>query len=479
MWDTLMVFSSVTFIFLYLPITLVGYYLLRKQYSNIWLLLMSLLFFAWAEPRHLFIILASIIINYFSGVVIAAIKGKNAKKAALIATVLLNLTLLFYYKYYDFCAESLNYLFGLNINIKHIVLPIGISFFTFQGMSYVIDVYRGEASAQKNPINVALYIALFPQLVAGPIVRYSSISDELVNRREDLYEMTAGIDRFIIGLAKKAILANSLASIADSIWDTFTLNNTMTIAWLGSIAYSLQIFYDFSGYSDMAIGLGKMFGFHFPENFRQPYISLSITEFWRRWHISLSGWFRDYLYIPLGGSRNHVYRNLAIVFFVTGLWHGASWHYVLWGAFHGILILLERRIGIYKATNTFNGIRKLLHHLLTLLLINIGWVLFRAETIKDAVNYLLNMIGMALPAKPGFSIGWYLNRWNVFIMIIALCMAFIPDDCHFDSLLRAIGKGADTFSGKVIFRSLLLVLFVASIMRIIAGTYNPFIYYQF
>ena len=476
-----MVFSSVTFIFLFLPVTLAGYYLLRRRYDNLWLLVMSLLFFSWAMPRYLPLILCSIAINYISGMTISLChKHPVARRAALIAAIVINLSLLFYYKYFDFFIGSVNSILKISLPLQNVILPIGISFFTFQGMSYVIDVYRGDVPVQKNPLDLALYIALFPQLIAGPIVRYNEIADELVNRTESREEFERGIDRFIIGLSKKAIIANSAAVIADSIWSRYALHNTPAIAWLGSIAYMLQIYYDFSGYSDMAIGLGKMFGFHFPENFRYPYFSKSVTEFWRRWHISLSGWFRDYLYIPLGGSRNHLYRNLAIVFFVTGLWHGSAWHYVIWGVLHGTIILLERLFGIRDKGTQCKGFMSFLFHIYTLLAVNFGWVLFRADSMADGIRYLGNMFGIGLPAQPGFRISWYLNRWNILILILAVLGS---TELYKGLLLRLkAAVRADQLPDSVkstLTKLLYLFLFVFSIMRIVAGTYNPFIYFQF
>ena len=476
-----MVFSSVTFIFLFLPVTLAGYYLLRKRYDNLWLLGMSLLFFSWAMPRYLPLILFSIAINYFSGIIIHVFRKYPAgRKAALAGAVIANLSLLFYFKYYDFFIGSIDSLLNISIPLKNIILPIGISFFTFQGMSYVIDVYREDVSVQNNPVNLALYIALFPQLIAGPIVRYNSIAAELEDRNESREEFEQGIDRFIIGLSKKAIIANSAAVIADSVWGRYSLHNTPAIAWLGSIAYTLQIYYDFSGYSDMAIGLGQMFGFHFPENFRYPYVSKTVSEFWRRWHISLSGWFRDYLYIPLGGSRRHLYRNLAIVFLITGLWHGAAWHYVVWGIFHGALILMERRFGIRERGSESKGLSAFLFHVYTLLAVNFGWVLFRADSMRDAIRYLGNMFGVGLPAQPGFKISWYLNRWSILILVLAVLgstQAYKKIFTLLHEKIRFDRVSPDLRSTLV--KLLYLFLFIYSIMRIVAGTYNPFIYFQF
>ena len=303
---------------------------------------MSLVFFGWSQPNYLWIILLNIAINYIGAMLID--KMKSIRKIILLLTVVSNFGILFYFKYFDFAIESINQIFGTTFSLRDIVLPIGISFFTFQGMSYVIDVYRKDVPAQKNIFKLGLYIVLFPQLIAGPIVRYKDIAQEIDKRHVNVEEFCAGIEKFIIGLGKKAIIANTMALTADAIWNNGVLQNTWIMSWVGSIAYTLQIYFDFSGYSDMAIGLGRMFGFHFNENFNLPYISKNITEFWRRWHISLSSWFRDYVYIPLGGNRKNVYLNLAIVFLLTGVWHGAAWNFIVWGIWNGVFILIERVI---------------------------------------------------------------------------------------------------------------------------------------
>ena len=300
-----MVFSSAIFLFAFLPITLAFYYLLKGSARNYWLLLVSLVFFAWGQLSYLWIILVNVAANYAGAMLIT--KKEKHKKAFLVLTIAVNLALLFYFKYFDFVLSSIESITHAGIEPFNIILPIGISFFTFQGLSYVIDVYRGTVPVQKNIFKVALYIMLFPQLIAGPIVRYSDVASEIDKRKENIDDIVSGIERFIMGLAKKAIIANTMAALVDSVWEQGSGNSAFFTVWLCSIAYTLQIYFDFLGYSDMAIGLGRMFGFHFNENFNLPYISASITEFWRRWHISLSGWFRDYVYIPLGGNRKRVY----------------------------------------------------------------------------------------------------------------------------------------------------------------------------
>ncbi len=494
-----MVFSSTVFLFCFLPVTIIGYFIVKNPtYRNTWLLLMSLVFFGWSQPGYLWIIIASIIVNYTSAYVISYSKSRPKKHIPtgfiLFIAVTVNLLLLFYYKYLDFLIQSVNDLAHTDFALKNIVLPIGISFFTFQGMSYVIDVYRGDVAVQKNPLKVALYIVLFPQLIAGPIVRYIDIENEINSRQNTLDDFTSGITRFVIGLGKKAIIANTMAEVVDSVWNAGVTNNTVAIAWIGSIAYSLQIFYDFSGYSDMAIGIGRIFGFHFIENFNRPYISKSITEFWRRWHISLSTWFRDYVYIPLGGNRKHLYRNLGIVFLLTGLWHGASWHFVIWGIWNGLFMLIERRFRkkpgstastvqnptttgtkVAAATDSTGTLKKLLGHIYALFIINLGWVVFRADTFTLALKYIGTMFGIGVSATPGFTVMWYINNWVLFVLLLA-----IIDITGGFIKLKAI---AETRLTPVIYNILKIVtvygILLLSIMRVMSGTYNPFIYFQF
>lgn len=482
-----MVFSSTVFMFIFLPITWVGYYLLKKEYRNFWLLLVSLIFFAWSQPNYLWLLLTSIVINYIGARGIDITKSKTVRKLLLACVMFGNLGMLFYFKYFDFVIASINELFNLSFEIRNIILPIGISFFTFQGMSYVIEVYRKNVAVQKNPFKLAMYIVLFPQLIAGPIVRYSDVAKEIDRRESTIEEIEEGIERFIIGLGKKAILANTLALMVDTIWKQGAGDNTVSVAWLGSIAYSLQIYFDFSGYSDMAIGLGRMFGFHFSENFDHPYMSKSITEFWRRWHISLSSWFRDYVYIPLGGNRKHVYVNLAIVFILTGIWHGAAWNFVLWGMWHGFFMLVERAFksrkkecstevdGGLKGVVAKSFIKTLIARVYTILVVNLGWVLFRAENIQAAKEYFKSMFGISDNLKPIYSSNWYLDKYTLCILLIALIGA---TDIPKRIWEKAVGR--INYVGQTCLRYvLLLLLLLLALMRIVAGTYNPFIYFQF
>lgn len=476
-----MVFSSTIFLFLYLPITLGGYYLLPKIAKNYWLLIMSLIFFAWQQPSYIWIILVSIVVNYTAAVIIERLNKTNARKFWLCVVILINLSILFYYKYLNFSISIVNGMLKVPIEVKDIVLPIGISFFTFQGLSYVIDVYRREVKAQKSISKLALYITLFPQLIAGPIVRYQSIADEIDNRRISFDEIVEGIKLFILGLTKKVLIANTLAVVVDSVWNIGPDKQSISIAWIASIAYTLQIYFDFSGYSDMAIGLGQMLGFHFDKNFNLPYISNNITEFWRRWHISLSSWFRDYVYIPLGGNRKRVYLNLLIVFVLTGVWHGASWNFIIWGCWNAFFILVERFVKTNRKTkDNLVGTRKnqfeiCLKKIYTLLVVNIGWVLFRAPNLTDALNFIKVLFGMGDGSKVGFTVWWYLDRWTLLMLAIGILFSTsLPD--RLGAIIK-IKLNQEMLT--VVENVALLFLFILSIIRVISGTYNPFIYFQF
>ena len=476
-----MVFSSVVFLFFFLPITLVGYYLINPKFRNYWLLFVSLVFFAWSQLNYLWIILLNIAINY-SAAMLMEHTHEKARKPIVILAIIANLAILFYFKYFDFMIDSINKLFHCSLEFRNIILPIGISFFTFQGMSYTIDVYRKEVAAQKNPLKVALYITLFPQLIAGPIVRYTDIAQEIDARRVNVSEFSSGIERFIIGLGKKAIIANTMAACVDGIWKSGAANNTWITLLLGSIAYSLQIYYDFSGYSDMAIGLGRMFGFHFNENFDLPYISKNISEFWRRWHISLGSWFRDYVYIPLGGNKKHVYLNLAIVFLLTGLWHGASWHFVLWGIYNGFFVLAERWLSHrekQKSDKDKHPFADFLRHVYALVVINIGWIIFRAPSTREGIVYFLTMIGLKQPVRVDFTPFWFFDRWTITIMIIGIVFSFALHKKIFAVLSNRFSDGVGSKVLTISKYVVLIALLYLSMIRITSGTYNPFIYFQF
>lgn len=473
-----MVFSSTVFIFVFLPMILVTDKILPNKAKNLFLVCMSLLFFSWNQPRYLWVILFSVLVNYTGALLVSGIRSQN-RKIILAATLMLDMGLLLYFKYLNFGIETINEAFRLEIDVRNIILPIGISFFTFQGMSYVIDVYRGGVQVQKSFQKLALYIVLFPQLVAGPIVRYIDIAQEIDEKQRIKRDYYAGTCRFIIGLGKKVILANNLATIVDHIWESGTGHIMPETAWLGSIAYTLQIYFDFSGYSDMAIGIGRMLGFHFVENFNLPYISKSMSEFWRRWHISLSTWFRDYIYIPLGGNRKNVYLNLFIVFLLTGLWHGAAWHFVLWGGMNGIFVLLERLLKNYRtqtnqaSKSTFG--KEVLLHIYTLAAVNLGWVMFRAPSLEAAWQYIKAMFGILPDIKPLYSVMWYLTRWNMVILLISIiCASSFPYRICNASKIRLAEEWR-----RGLYNIFLVLVFAYSIIKVVSGTYNPFIYFQF
>jgi len=468
-----MVFSSSIFLFFFLPLVIFGYYLLKENYRIYFLLMASLFFYAWGKPRHVLIMLLSIVINYMFGILID--KGHANKilaKLLLVLAVIGNLGILFYFKYLNFTLDTANRVFNSDFALREIIMPIGISFFTFQGMSYVIDLYWRKVDVQKNPLKLAFYISFFPQLIAGPIVRYIDIKEQIDNRMVSAEKFATGAQRFVIGLAKKLIIANTLGEVVDLIFNVPVLEIAAATAWLGIICYSFQIFFDFSGYSDMAIGLGKIFGFEFLENFNYPYISKSITEFWRRWHISLSSWFRDYVYIPLGGNRKgNVYVNLFLVFVLTGFWHGANFQFLIWGLWHGFFLIIERLFGIREVKN-----KKivLLRYVVTMLIVVVGWVFFRSPDLGHALTYLGVMFGLVQPGFVGFTVWYYLNPK----IIIMLCLAVVAST----PLLKISFNVFNTYTGiirkLVIYVFILAVLFIC-IVFVTASSYNPFIYFRF
>ena len=468
-----MLFSSSIFLFFFLPVVIIGYRLVPRGARIYFLMLASLFFYAWGEPRYVLIMLLSIAINYSFGLLIDASAGRNKylSRIFLFMAVAGNLGILFYFKYMDFVLDSANRLLGSGFALHDIVMPIGISFFTFQGMSYVIDLYFRKVRVQKNPALTAFYISFFPQLIAGPIVRYNHIEEQLYKRDESFERFVLGAKRFIIGLAKKVIIANTVGYVADQVFQHPALEITAATAWLGIVCYTFQIFFDFSGYSDMAIGLGKMFGFEFLENFNYPYISKTVTEFWRRWHISLSSWFRDYLYIPLGGNRRgNVYIHLLIVFAVTGFWHGASFNFLAWGLWHGAFLIFERVLGLREAKN-----KPLvpLRHVVTLLVVIVGWVFFRAEGLREALNYICVMFGMVQPENVGFTAWYYITNKAIVALAIAVIASIpIAKAKPFERLReRAAWNYAST--------AMLLLLFFVSIVFVVSSSYNPFIYFRF
>ena len=473
-----MVFSSFVFLIYFLPITVLGYYLMPGKGKNLWLLLASLIFYAWGEPKYIILMLVSILINYGLGLLIEKENSQAGRKAWMIFSVIYNLGILVWFKYLHFFADTVDSVFGLSLVKQHpfletITMPIGISFFTFQILSYVIDVYRKEVKAQRNPLKLALYISLFPQLIAGPIVRYIDVAEQIEHRTITFDKAYRGTVRFMRGFIKKVLLSNTLAQVATMAFDDKLAVGSMSMAWIGIICYSLQIYFDFSGYSDMAIGLGKIFGFDFLENFNYPYISGSVREFWRRWHISLSSWFRDYLYIPLGGSRKgawRTYRNLFIVFFVTGLWHGASYNFILWGLFHGVFLVLER----WKLGAFLERIPQVFRHIYTLLIVMIAWVFFRAETLPEAGQYLLQMVNV---------IHWNwnavytnINPEQVTFMILGILFSLPVVD-------RFTERFVENGRRKQVWNSLYLAVvggvFILSICYMTGSGFNPFIYFRF
>ena len=464
-----MLFSSMTFVFMFLPIVCALYLLSNKRFHNPILLAASILFYAWGEPKYLAIMLLTILINYAGA--IAVEKFDKYKKLWLILTIIVDLGLLIYFKYFNFIIDNINNLFHAHISALDVIMPIGISFYTFQALSYVIDVFRGDCKAQKDVYKLALYICLFPQLIAGPIVKYHDVAEQIEDREVNFDKVNLGVKRFIIGLAKKMLIANTLGAIADKIFtqpaDTFT----PLVAWLGGISYTLQLYYDFSGYSDMAIGLGLIFGFHFMENFNYPYISKSITEFWRRWHISLSTWFKQYLYIPLGGNRiskNRTYINLGIVFLLTGIWHGASWNFVFWGLWNGFFIILEKMTGWHNETDKLSI--KILKHLYTIFVFVLGWVMFRADNMTYAWTYLKNMFGLVPVHDITYKMIYYVDNVEIITLFIGILCA-MP---IFKNMVYVENKAV-----KLAVNIWLLVLFILSAASIAASTYNPFIYFRF
>ncbi len=483
-----MVFSSTTFLFLFLPLVLFCYVIFGAKSRNIVLLVASLFFYAWGESFFLLLMLVSICCNYCFGLLIDKNRGNDKqKKAVLIFAITTNLGLLGFFKYSNFLVKNLNIILqNLSfspIELAPVHLPIGISFFTFQALSYVVDVYRNDSPVQKNFINIALYISIFPQLIAGPIVRYHDVAKQITERHVSLRDFSAGTQRFILGLGKKVLIANTLGRTADYLFSLPPDQLSFYLAWLGAIAYTLQIYYDFSGYSDMAIGLGRMFGFRFMENFNYPYISKSIREFWRRWHISLSSWFRDYLYIPLGGNRKGAFRtylHLLTVFFLCGLWHGASWTFVVWGLYHGTFLILER---VSYGARILRAIPSFIRYCYVLVVVIVGWVIFRAETFSHAVGYLKAMTSFSTPSLFNSQIFININNefYLTFIIAVLFSMPIYPS-------FRQLTVYGDASPVQLNLKSLLLsavnycllgfILFysIASIMR---GSYNPFLYFRF
>lgn len=467
-----MVFSSTVFLFLFLPITLLLYFnplCKKREYRNIVLLIMSLGFYGWGEPVFIFIMVGLIAVDWYIALFIEKSNNQLKRKIAVIATTALHLSIFFVFKYLTFVCQNVNYLLKRDSVTISITLPIGISFFTFQMLSYLFDVYGGKVKAQKKLTYVALYVSMFPQLVAGPIVRYNTVAAEIENRNENDQEFVSGFSRFVIGLGKKVLLANYFGIITDNIFCLYQEDAiSVGLAWIGAIAYTLQIYFDFSAYSDMAIGLGQVFGFHFNENFNYPYIASSITDFWRRWHISLSTWFRDYIYIPLGGNRvskwKHI-RNIFVVWLLTGIWHGANWTFIVWGLVYFVFLMLEKYTSLIKRMGK-------LSHIYTLLIVILAWVIFRADSLLQAVGYIGTMFGIHADGIIGDTAIQYLGqgKW----LFLAGAVFATP---YYKNIKKIFMKTPGLW--KAIQAVGIFILFIISVACLLKSTYNPFIYFNF
>ncbi len=471
-----MVFSSVVFLFYFLPCVLLVYYIAGKKYRNTALLVFSLGFYYWGGPKFIVVMLYYILVNYFMGNLMSRFINNNTrKKTVLIVALIMDFGGLIYFKYTNFIVLNINKLMFTDISVKNIVLPLGISFITFQAASYIVDVYRNDAKVQKNFINLALYLAFFPHLIAGPIVRYQTVADQIESRTENIDDFAYGIERFIFGLAKKVILANQIGYLADQVFTTDMNTMTMSLAWLGAIAYTLQIYFDFSAYSDMAIGLARMFGIKFHENFNYPYIAQSVSDFWRRWHMSLTTWFRDYVYIPLGGSRKSAIitiRNVFIVWFFTGFWHGASWNFIAWGLYFFVIVTLEKNISKRIKFKIWRPIK----HAYTLFFVTIGWVIFRLTSIRAIYHYVKVMFGLEnWNVHNSFAFYYLGENWIMLLLCIFFSMpvySFIKN--KYTNSNMAVQKGVLIFSPV-----LLMFLLLFAVMFLINSTFNPFIYFRF
>ncbi len=466
-----MVFSSAVFLCIYLPLVLLGYYICPKKWRNLFLLIVSLVFYAWGEPKYVLLMMFSILINYIFGRLMDKNRENRRRlKLMLVLSVVIDLGLLGFFKYTDFIITNLNAAFSTGFDLLNVALPIGISFYTFQAMSYTIDVYRGDVKVQKNLIDFGMYISMFPQLIAGPIVRYSDVEAQLKDRSVTTGDFADGIMRFVVGLGKKVLLANQIGALWTEIYGLGGATSALT-AWLGAAAYTFQIYFDFSGYSDMAIGLGKMLGFKFPENFRYPYESLSITDFWRRWHITLSTWFKEYLYIPLGGNRRGLMRqalNLLIVWTLTGFWHGAGWNFIMWGLYYFAILLIEK-LFLLKA---LDKLPKLLRHVYSLLLIVVGWVIFACDDVSALLPYLGSMFG-ANGALGGQDVYWLTTK-AVLLIVCAIASTQLPKKL-FEKATGAMNEKT-AFIVKAVPTAAVLIL---SMVFLIGDSYNPFLYFRF
>lgn len=471
-----MVFSSILFLFRFLPIFMILYFLAPGRAKNLVLLIGSLIFYAWGEPVYVVLMLFSTVSDYVHGLLIGPRRGTKAAKWLLVSSVVINLLLLGFFKYADFLIQTINSIGGFSIPLLELGLPIGISFYTFQTMSYTIDVYRGEAKVQKNILDFAVFVTMFPQLIAGPIVKYVDVERELRNRRLDICTISYGVKRFVLGLAKKVLLANNMGLIWTTVKGYDYGEMSVLTAWLGIIAFALQIYFDFAGYSDMAIGLGAVMGFKFPENFNYPYISKSVTEFWRRWHMTLSSWFKEYVYIPLGGNRKGLPRqilNIFIVWMLTGIWHGAGWNFVLWGLWFAAFLIVEK-IFLRKLLSKLPGI---IGHVYCLVVVLVSWVMFEIESVSSIGNYVSTMFGM------NGGVLWdnkalYLGRENLILLMVAILAAtpiFAAPIKRLKKSKAGYAMAIYSFGEKVIPAILLL----SSIAYVVEASYNPFLYFRF
>ncbi len=465
-----MVFSSILFLFIYLPVVLAVYYLVPARGRNLWLFIVNFVFYGWGEPVYIVLMLASICINYVSGLLIEKYRDRRRRAhTVLVVNTVVNLALLFFFKYFDLVAQTLSQIPGISIPTLGLALPIGISFYTFQTMSYPIDVYRGDAGVQRDFIRFGTFVALFPQLIAGPIVRYKDIADQLDYREHSLDKFASGVERFIVGLGKKVLIANNIGMLWDAYANTPAGELTFVGAWLGALAFSMQIYFDFSGYSDMAIGLGRMLGFEFLENFNYPYISRSVTEFWRRWHISLGSWFRDYVYIPLGGNRHGLARQLVNIFIVwalTGFWHGASWTFLFWGIYYAFFLILEKCFLL----KWLDRAPKFIGHVYTLLVAFSGWVIFQQSSVSQTLVFFRAMYGFGQAGFIASADLFYLANFAVLLLIAAV--ACVPLGKKLYGKLPAKAKG-------VLSPLLILLVLGISTAYLVDSTYNPFLYFRF
>ena len=470
-----MLFSSITFLFIFLPVTLALYFIVPHKFRNIIMLIASLIFYAWGEPVYIILMLLSILLNYVCGLDIYH-KEDDPQKArrSLIFAVVCTLLLLGFFKYYGFVLDSLNAVLPVDIPYRELPLPIGISFYTFQALSYIIDVYRKEVRPQKNILYFAMYISMFPQLIAGPIVRYIDIEEQLKNRTVTMRKFGQGAEYFIIGLAKKVILANSVGQVFDQISGLQMGSFSVLTAWVGCVSFAFQIYFDFSGYSDMAVGLGKMFGFEFRRNFDYPYTSSSITEFWRRWHISLSTWFREYVYIPLGGNRctqSRQIMNLLVVWMLTGLWHGSAWNFLFWGLYYGLLLVLEK----FVWGKALERLPDVVRHIYSIVLVMIGWVFFFSPSLGYALRYLSAMFGAGASAFiDKQALYFILTHWLLYVIAVLGCSA-----AGYSLIRRIVGAFDDNRAKKTAAGIVYIGMFLISIAYLVTESFNPFLYFRF